>query len=122
MSIFAVGSYTNHASPDIDARGAGITIFQQDDETEHIEIMDVNSELRNPSYLDWDSLSRRLYAVSEVGDKQGVVASYAVDEAWKMTYRGQREGPGRSACHLKAPSRIEFHLRRFLFRRYPDII
>ncbi len=98
--IFAVGSYTNHSSPAIDARGRGISVYKWDDLNDTCRLISVYQDIRNPSYLDWDSVSRRLYAVSEVNEGTGAVIAFDLDENGSLTFLGQQKGPGRAGCHL----------------------
>ncbi len=98
--IFAVGSYTNHSSPSIDARGRGISIYKWDTGNDTYRVISEYQNIRNPSYLSWDRDSRRLYAVSEVDDGAGAIAAFDLDKNGFLTFLGQQKGPGRAGCHL----------------------
>jgi len=102
MIKFAVGSYTKHQSPDIDARGRGISIVAWDDMTGEYRLLDEYSDIVNPTFLDWRSESRRLYAVCAAGEGHGAVAAFAVSLEGRMGFLGRQENPGRSGCHLTA--------------------
>lgn len=99
MSLFAVGSYTQH--PSLDARGEGISIVDWNDTDDAVDIIDISDQVINPSYLDWEASERRLYSVSEVDGRMGAVAAFSVDATGHLEYLGQQKGLGKSACHLK---------------------
>ena len=92
--LFAVGSYTV-------SRGSGISIYQWDDSLNSSRLVSSSKDIPNPSYLDWDPASRRLYAVSEIADAAGAVAVFNLSDEGILSFSGKREGPGRDACHLK---------------------
>ena len=98
--IFAVGSYTNHSSPAIDARGRGISIYEWVAGNDTYRLTSEYQDIRNPSYLSWDSDSRRLYAVSEVDEGAGAITAFDLDENGFLTFLDQQKGPGRAGCHL----------------------
>ncbi len=101
MLRFAVGTYTHHKSPDIDAQGAGILIVERD-QSGRFTVLNTYSDIRNPSYLEWLPDRRRLYAVSEMENRHGAVVEFTVGEDWHLRRRCRRKGPGRSGCHLTA--------------------
>lgn len=101
MLRFAVGTYTYHRSPDIDAQGLGILIVERD-KSGSFHVLDTYSDIRNPSYLEWLPDRRRLYAVSEMENRSGAVVEFTVSDNWHLRRRCRRKGPGRSGCHLTA--------------------
>jgi hypothetical protein len=102
MIKFAIGSYTNHQSPNIDARGRGITIVAWDVMTGDYRLLDEFGDITNPTFLDWRPEIRRLYAVCAAGDGRGALSSFSVAPDGTMDFLGRRENPGRSGCHLTA--------------------
>ena len=101
MSLIAVGSYTDHPSPRIDARGAGITVLERDDSSGGLTVIGSDSSVRNPTYLSWDAERRYLYAVSEVDDGDGAIAVFSIDEGGKIRYLSSRPSGAGSGCHLQ---------------------
>ncbi len=91
--LFAVGSYTVPGS-------RGISIYEWDEPANNGRLLSEYHDIRNPSYLSWDSTSRVLYAVSEMDEDFGAVAVFEIEEDGSLIFSGQQKGPGRAACHL----------------------
>ncbi len=100
MSLFAVGSYTQHSV--LDARGRGISVVEWDGEAGKGRVLDVFEGLKNPTYLAWVRDGRFLYSISEVDGKRAGVAAFFVDESGNLTFAGKQDGEYGSCCHLTA--------------------
>ena len=105
MFYLAIGSYTKHKT--IDARGAGVSIVRRGDDHNSFAIVSEDASVQNPTYLDWDPNTRRLYSVSETSGGKGAVAAFSVGKDGRLGFLDQREGSGRSACHLVALPNLE---------------
>lgn len=93
----AVGSYTENAGHVPDARGAGISILELDDESMEIRSLSVR-RVPSPSYLAFDKIGRFLYSVSEsAGNPE---SSWHLDENGDIELIEQAAGIGLSGCHL----------------------
>ncbi len=98
--LFAVGSYTHPESPAADPQGRGISIYEWDNSANSARLVSESQDIRNPSYLSWDSGSQNLYAVSEMDENAGTVAVFHLDADGTLKLQNQQEGPGRAGCHL----------------------
>lgn len=99
MNIFAIGSYTRHSSPSIDARGAGLSLIGRNS-SGALELICSDSQLHNPTYAAWEPQSRTLYAVSELDGKKGAAASFRVDSSWNLHLESHCRSSSGSACHI----------------------
>ncbi len=98
--LFAVGSYTHPESPAADPQGRGISIYEWDNNANSSRLVSESQDIRNPSYLSWDSGIQNLYAVSEMDENAGTVAALHLDAGGSLILQNLQEGPGRAGCHL----------------------
>ena len=101
MSLIAVGSYTDHQSSQIDARGKGVTLLRRSDTGGELTVIGTDSSVRNPTYLSWDASRRFLYTVSEVDGGDGAAAVFSIDENGKIRHISSRPSGAGSGCHLQ---------------------
>lgn len=93
-----VGSYADAADPSLYA-------CTFDPETGELQVTDRVSGLRNPTFLDLDYRSRRLYALEELKDAEGVkrggAAAFAIDaEAGKLRLLNREQTVEAPVCHI----------------------
>jgi len=95
----AIGSYTEFQDHVPNACGEGITIISFD-ETEGLwGDFNILGDLKNPSYLEWDSMQRHLYAITESNEGAGLIQVYKTDNNYQPV--SSIPGPGRAGCHLR---------------------
>ncbi|MCK5735813.1 MAG: lactonase family protein, partial [Spirochaetaceae bacterium] len=107
--IFAVGSYTVPGS-------RGISIYEWDESANKGRLISVYQDLHNPSYLCWDSSSRKLFAVSEVNEDSGAVTVFDIKEDGTLIFSGRQKGPGRAGCHIA----VQHNPNRLFAASYSD--
>ncbi|SQF98923.1 3-carboxymuconate cyclase [Paucimonas lemoignei] len=90
-----VGSRTTRAR---NARGDGITVYQVDEETGTLRLVQVVEDLVNPSFLALNKAGDRLYTVH--GD-QREVSAFSVDKtSGKLSFINQQSCEGKNPVHL----------------------
>jgi len=100
--IFASGCYTEKSENVPGACGEGIVILAMDEEAGILSKLSVTSGMINPSYLDWDSSTGTLFAITESTQGEGEVRSFSLGTDYTLTPVSLQTGPGRAGCHLKA--------------------
>jgi 6-phosphogluconolactonase len=98
MIQLIVGSYTEPLDHVPGACGEGIYTYLFDPETGNLTPLNIFSGIRNPSYL--AACRQTLYAVSEVPDGPGTVASLSIDTEGVREITSENTIPGRCGCHI----------------------
>jgi 6-phosphogluconolactonase len=100
-SFVFTGSLTRPAPNYREANGKGISTLRLDPESGQLTEVAVFSGIDDTSWLTLDPSRRRLYAVcEEPGGDQSLVASFAVDEAGKLSEINRVKTGGQTACHM----------------------
>ncbi|MFW6308382.1 MAG: lactonase family protein [bacterium] len=101
-----IGTYTGN-------EGKGIYVYNINFENGKFELIDVYTEIDNPSYLTINSEKNRLYAVSELtefqGEKTGLVASFSIaDKTGKLKFLNKKITGGGAPCYLSLDQNNEY--------------
>lgn len=102
IELMFVGGYTHPAVHVHEASAKGISAVQWDGRLHELRITEVTTSYINPSWVTFDPVRNRLYAVSEVADwNEGLVAAYAiVDTRGRLVFQGITGTGGSSPCHI----------------------
>lgn len=96
--IIAVGSYTETAGHVPEARGAGISILELDDQSMEARTRGVINAA-SPSYLTFDKKNGHIYAVSEASGKPVDISTWHLEEDGGIEPL-KSAGKSLSGCHL----------------------
>lgn len=91
-NLFYTGSYAPQGE-------AGIRAFSIEMQTGHTELLAVNTEVENPSYLTLNADGTRLYAVSET-ENHGAVYAFCVEKGGALRLMNTASVRGGLVCHL----------------------
>ena len=96
--LLYAGTYTTNG-------GEGIYVYKMDFVSGSHELIEVQRNVDNPSYLTFNEERSRLYAVMEIsefeGEYGGAVCAYAVDkESGRLSFINQKPSQGRSPCFV----------------------
>jgi 6-phosphogluconolactonase len=98
-AVFFIGSYTQPADL-MAGHGSGITWALLDADAGKLGLSECHSGVMNPSYLDWDAKSRRLFSVSERYDEEGRIHAFSWSERGGLRELFSVRSRGLATCHL----------------------
>jgi 6-phosphogluconolactonase len=104
MKVF-VGSRTTRAR---NARGVGISVYEVNETSGHLDLLHVHAELINPSYLVLNKQGNRLYCVH--GDHEEVSAFKVNSQTGELSFLNQVLTLGRNPVHLALDPSEQFLL------------
>jgi 6-phosphogluconolactonase len=108
-NLVFVGTYTEPirfgTGQILEGKGEGIYSFRFDPKTGQLTPHGLTTNVRNPSYLCFDSKDQYLYCVNELkefqGEASGSVSAFRVDqETGSLTYLNSRSTHGTDPCHI----------------------
>ena len=108
-NLVFVGTYTEPirfgTGQVLEAKGEGIYSFRFDPETSRLTPHGLTTNVRNPSYLCFESKGHYLYCVNELkefqGEASGSVSAFRIDqETGSLTYLNSRSTYGTDPCHI----------------------
>jgi len=106
---FYIGAYTEpikFGTGDIlQSKGEGIISALFDDSTGEIQILNINKNIENPSFLTLDSTGKYLYTVNELkkwkNKESGTVSAFKVDKnTGELVFLNRRLTHGKDPCHI----------------------
>lgn len=104
-TLLFTGSYAEKDSP-------GIGVYQFDQERGELELLDEASGIKNPTFLNVDISSRRLYAIGEISDqgqKAAEIVTFAIDsELGKLQELSRVKSVSSSTCHIQRDAQSKF--------------
>lgn len=103
--LLAIGTYTERAPHVPNAEGLGIVLASFDEDSGDIHIIGNIADLRNPTYLDWNSNKKLLSAITEEPDNSGEFRFYSLSDGKLIEEKSPVTGPGRGGCHLVTDSK-----------------
>lgn len=98
--LLLIGSYTLPEAHVPAARGEGIVTLALDSATGRIERRSVFGEILNPSYLAFDTVHRRVFAVSENISGPGEVHQFALGSNGVLAPVKRQPSHGAATCHV----------------------
>ncbi len=94
--LMYIGTYTTWKEG-----GKGIYLYRFDTQTGRITYVDVTKGVKNPSFLITDAGARYLFAVNELGNRQGGVSSFYINRPdGHLTLISSQPTDGDDPCHL----------------------
>jgi len=98
-----VGTYTDPIAHVPDSTGEGIYLYELDLTDGSLTWLDTMAGIVNPSYLAFSPDRTALYAVSELNERGGHVASFSIRPSdGTLEYLNQQPAHGQAACYLVA--------------------
>lgn len=102
MIKFYMGSYTEYLVPGFGGTGKGIYTVQLDTLTGELDVLSSTME-RNPSYLTIDSLSKYIYCVTELDQKDfPMVKTFKIKRDFLLELIDEQPIIGGFPCHILA--------------------
>lgn len=90
----------------------GICVYSFDRQTGDMELLDQQSGIKNPTFLNVDTQNNRLYAIgetSENGRKSGEVVTFEIDPSTgKLKELSRVQGSSSSTCHIQRDPEDQF--------------
>jgi 6-phosphogluconolactonase len=106
-----VGTYTDPIAHVPDSTGEGIYLYRLDLSDGSLTWLDTTAGIVNPSFLTFGPDRSTLYAVSELNERGGHVASLAIDpENFTLRLMNQQPAHGQAACYLVVDSTGQYVL------------
>ncbi len=99
-SYYAIGTYNTGITPSNHLSRNGICMIELDELTGSLRLIKKSRFLCNPSYLCKRNNEKKLYAVSEMMDSDGLITCFIITDDMDLVKVKEFEGPGRAACHV----------------------
>ncbi|SMF82340.1 6-phosphogluconolactonase [Paenibacillus uliginis N3/975] len=83
----------------------GICVYSFDQDSGELQLLDQSSGIKNPTFLNVDTVTNRLYAIGEVsenGGKVGEVVTFDIDpSSGRLNQLSHIHGSSSSTCHIQ---------------------
>ena len=99
--LIAVGTYTDKVDHAPNACGKGILLLSLNEKTGELKYVSSAEGMKNPSYIHYNPVFKRIYAVTENVAERGEILSYRVNDNNTLSLTGKQEGSGRAGCRRR---------------------
>ena len=97
-TLLFTGAYAEHDE-------SGVCVYEFNENSGEMKLLDKVSGVKNPTFLNVDPKSQRLYAIGEIseqGGKAGEIISFDIDPvAGKLTEQSRIRSVSSSTCHIQ---------------------